>query len=791
MKIAVRRLIREEKGQALVLVLILLLVGGLVIAPLLDFMGTGLKVGKEVYENKMYEIYAADAGVEDGLWQIKYDRLPDFAGYDEYDYSTEWQYSLNKSVNDYSVNVTIKNVWIPKDIPAPDTVPDAVTAQQIIELGKLIITGGPSAAAESTYEIKISYQWETTCERDSLIVNTIGIWLPPGFEYVEGSSDLEKASGEPYYCEPDTVPYKGGYAVVWNFASVPLKYFPGSDGSPMIKSFTFEYEPEGQSPNNAVSWIDTSEVADVTYTWDADVKIYKILSVAGDCEVEAYAAKSELRKLGSGISGDYHAIGNTLMTPTSSTHEGKKYRDRLFKESTATVAVGDIPSNAIIEAAWLYWSGWIEEAPGGGLVIWGVEDCNDFVAPIMGWTAGSAWDTSNGRFRGTAYNKPTPGRYLTMSSSIDLSAHVGQTVEVSWQQDEDGSLENEDRLYYAFSDDGGSTWSADYEAFRNDNPPSSFSDTISDEYLTDNFRMRFYLYGFSERGWLSGTEYCYIDNITISVSSGSSVEDAKVNRVMFNDNPITADQWQVESTPDAGEQWGSTGGEDSWSYSCFYVATDIVRAELDPDTKSGTFTLGHVLEGSGYDFYGGGTTGYPLATPALSTATQYQWTYAGWSLLIIYSSPETKGHQLYLFDTFHYVGLNTLLDFSISNFLAPDDTTGSHLTYFVGEGDDHYDHDYIKINAYQLPRPGDPYEPDPGINPQNNVFNSYSNSLDDPYLSGVDIDTFDVSGCIDPDDTSAEVILDNGEEIYNLVYIILSFRSETTSGGSISYLIRG
>ncbi|GAG31785.1 unnamed protein product, partial [marine sediment metagenome] len=233
----------------------------------------------------------------------------------------------------------------------------------------------------------------------------------------------------------------------------------------------------------------------------------------------------------------------------------QKYRNRLFKESSAAVAVGDIPSNAIIEAAWLYWSGWIEGA-GAGLVIWGVEDCNDFVAPIMDWTAGSAWDTSNGRFRGTAYNKPTPGRYLTMSSSIDLSAYVGQTVEVSWQQDEDGFLENDDRLYYAFSDDGGSTWSADYEAFRNDSPPSSFSDTISDGYLTDNFRMRFYLYGFSERGFLSGPEYCYIDDITISASTGSSVEDAKVNRVMFNDDQITSNQWQVELTPDAGEQFG-------------------------------------------------------------------------------------------------------------------------------------------------------------------------------------------------------------------------------------------
>jgi len=283
-----------------------------------------------------------------------------------------------------------------------------------------------------------------------------------------------------------------------------------------------------------------------------------------------------------------------------------------------------------------------------------------------------------------------PGRYLTMLNNIDLSGYAGQTLEISWEQDEDGDLEDSDRLYFAFSGDGGSTWSADIEAFRNDNPPGNFSYTIPVEYMTNSFRMRFYLYGFDEGGYYSA-EYCYIDDITITAQLPLA-ETAKVNRVNFgspgNMYEITTDQWQVEPTPDSG-------APNSWSYSCFYDATDIVRAGLNPD-NSGTFTLGHVLEGSGYTLYDpvtgnpSGETGYPLATPAACTSfgcTRYQWTYAGWSLLLIYSSPETKGHQLYLFDTFRYVGLDTRITFFITNFLAPDDTTGSHLTYFVGEGD--------------------------------------------------------------------------------------------------------
>jgi len=71
MKTIVKRLVRDEKGASLVLVLILLLIGGLLIGPLLSYMGTGL-ITNEVYEMRTDELYAADAGVEDAVW-----RLPD------------------------------------------------------------------------------------------------------------------------------------------------------------------------------------------------------------------------------------------------------------------------------------------------------------------------------------------------------------------------------------------------------------------------------------------------------------------------------------------------------------------------------------------------------------------------------------------------------------------------------------------------------------------------------------------------------------------------------------------
>lgn len=59
---------------------------------------------------------------------------------------------------------------------------------------------------------------------------------------------------------------------------------------------------------------------------------------------------------------------------------------------------------------------------------------------------------------------------------------------------------------------------------------------------------------------------------------------------------------------------------------------------------------------------------------------------------------------------------------------------------------------------------------------------------------GIEIDTFRVTwsgGTTELGDTSAQVDLPTQTASWNLVYIILSFRSGVTADGSISYLIKG
>ena len=678
----------------MLLILILLLIGMVIITPVLQFMGTGVTSGR-VYEQKIGEIYAADAGVEDALWHIRYDFVEDLLGedYDEYDYSSTYPYPYDLNVNDKDVEVTIQNMWIPKDI----AMPSPSVARQIIEDEKLIIIGYPGTE-ESTYVIKIVYYWETTQERDNLRAETIGLWLSPGFEYDDNCS----LAG--YYSDEDISLYKGGYAVVWDFDSVPLKDFPDVDnGPPMVVTFTFKYTgPEGLLPELVSSWIDTSGVTGITYTWDDSIRLYKIVSEAGGVQVEAYGAKTKFRKLKSTISSDYATAGHSLMEATG-WGMNARYRNRLYAErdstiqrigieeipETSIVPPGKIPEEAIIEEVYLYWTGWID---------------------YHYWYQSGWW------------------------------------------------------------------------YFWGEIPALKYPDDPTEE------------------------------NLTTLVEESAKVNIAKLD-VDTDTLDITADKWQTVNTYDC------SGAADSWAYSCFTDVTDLeisggmtVREYIEEEMKSDgsgtvTFTLGHADEvrnvprpnpGSAtyyFDLYNTGEkTGYPLATPAhknpwdWSYQNRYQWTHSSWSLVIFYRSPALKQRQLYLFDELQYASSNigppgpTEVEFTISGFLAPpvlSEDDKSHLTYLVGEGDPHYEDSYIDVN--------DMYLSDPPDNPEDNVFNSYSNAIPDQDTDGADIDTFELpDGCILPYDTSAEVTLTTTQEIYVLVYIVLSFRSDLTTGGIIT-----
>jgi len=137
MKRILNKLPRNERGVVLIIVLILLAVGGLTIAPMLSHMSTGLKAG-QTYEKKTGEYYAADAGVEDALWQITREpRTPDFPS----EVGNVWPYYIT----DEDSKINGKDVYITIEYYSKDASGNDVYKIDSIATGD----GGGSTAIES------------------------------------------------------------------------------------------------------------------------------------------------------------------------------------------------------------------------------------------------------------------------------------------------------------------------------------------------------------------------------------------------------------------------------------------------------------------------------------------------------------------------------------------------------------------------------------------------------------------------------------------------------------------
>jgi len=757
-----------ETGSAMILALILLTFGSLLLPTLLQLVNTGFEAA-QVFEDKTYQKYAAGTGVDDGLWQIRHgdlDTLFTNPPYDEYDYNTAWNYDLSEESNGYDVNVTIQNIWIPKDI-AP---PEKDKAREVIEAGKLIIAG--SIPDSSTYKIKISYYPE---DGEDLKVNTIGVWLPAGYSYENGSSNLETniIPSPLYHTIPSVEDHHGGQAIIWTFSSVPLDEFPGVNtlDTPITAEITFNFN--STLPERIplpVSWVTTSGVDGIELAWDSDTRIYLITSDTGKTSASAHIAKSELRELGWAILGDYRASGASLMEDTDS--DADAIRDLLLNESDALI--NDIPSDAEVTLAYLYWSGWF------GLPLF-----QDVCENMNSWnTSGNYWTPKSGRFEGHVTGTDSNAKFLTLKKAsphqIDLSSYAEGEVTLKWEQYESGQLEGNDRLYFALSADDGASWSFDILAFSDDDPVTDFEYTVPQAYLTSDFTMRFNLYGFTGED-----EYAYIDEIILTASQGDTSTFEADTSVVFKidsdqvyfDNDDLPQKGLVEIVADkvqARNIYDSTGKPYGYSYSCKKEVTELIKeftATGDDENHpgNGTFTVGGV-----------------------DADTDDEMSYAGWSMIIVYSNAESHGHQLYIYDDLIFAQKDSNVDFDndgdpggiISGFITPEPVSGetiaAKLTCFVGKGDEHYDKDYLYFNSYGLSN---------AQSPVNNVWNSQSPGLNE---DGIDIDTFNItweSDVLDPGDTSASIDMPTKFDSYNLIYIILSFRSEVVTGDALDYLI--
>ncbi len=677
-----KALVHSQSGQALPMAMVLLIIGGLVIVPLLNFISGNIKAS-QVIESKVFDFYAADAGAEDGLWKVRYDYLPDWllGDWTEETYAHDpYSYIMHDSdnpantvtVNQRQAEVSISPIWVLEDLEEPSPQQGRTPSDHLVTYGGK--TDQSADGSRGIYTISIIYDGTL----GTLLVRKIGCWLPAGFEYVAGSSNLEKASGQPCYKVPQTFMHKSGTAVVWDYGSgIDYDDLPAQGTKKIV---TFEFTPN-QEMTDAFSWTVTDQDA-IKLSWDTSKKIIEITSRAPygqekQTTVTCHVIKKEFQPLGSALNGDYQATGITLMRDHD--NDGgwwgdRDRRERLYKETSVTVGPGQpvsIPEDAVVERIFLYWSGW---------------KCKPW--NIWGYTE-------------------------EQRTALPAQKNVNKV----------------------------------------------------------SFRVK------------------------VGVTEFQTTVTASVSQVMPN---------------------GSSSSPHGWSYSCFADVTnqvvDFFKGQGVPFYGNGTYTVGHWDVSPNYQsttyryaLYNwtanhqnetvAGYTRYPLGSPRdgnerdsgyENDGDQDEWSHAGWSVIIIYSSPSTLGHHLYLFDEFrHCIQYGTLV-FNIRGFLAPDDVAtdpqAARMTAFVTEGDYHYSGDYFRVNGYNL---SDGYY-------VNNVWNGISNVLgqDATTHEGVDIDTFTAGGgIINPGDTEAEIRMPTNTDVWNLVYIILSFRSEITVGGVIDFRV--
>jgi hypothetical protein len=275
-----------ERGYVYILVLVFLLIGALMIPVLLGYMGTGVKSG-QIFERRTDELYAADAGIDDAIWQITYGKVYELdnpESYDPYDYTHEWPYELTDEVNDQTVSVAISNKWIPTNLAAPTS----SKAQEIIDARKLMINGTKTGTSE--YYIRISFLPENELERDSMIVTSIGIWLPSGYHYQDGSSNLEYWG---YSDAPLVTNYGGGEVVIWDLGTVFDELPPEGSQETAIVDFEYTTDPNMTRELETISWITTTGgVVNADFAWDNDTKVYAIKSTASDTTVDSVVYQS-------------------------------------------------------------------------------------------------------------------------------------------------------------------------------------------------------------------------------------------------------------------------------------------------------------------------------------------------------------------------------------------------------------------------------------------------------------------------------------------------------------------
>ena len=233
---------KRESGQAMVLALVLMLVGGVIIAPLMSYMGSGLKAG-QVYEGKMDKLYAADAGVEDTINKI----VKDYPALENL-HEGEHYHLPSISVNSQQVNVKVTKLDVMEGLLGEEGGGGGGGGQG--EENRVTVTCDVTQTTpgqgwvEYTCHVSLHYNENGSCDLESagaffspfpgaasLISGPYG-WEGMGNGTMTGFMTLSKLEAPP---QSKIVP--GGFAFIWRWAD-----YPGFDKWNRDGAFDFKFK---------------------------------------------------------------------------------------------------------------------------------------------------------------------------------------------------------------------------------------------------------------------------------------------------------------------------------------------------------------------------------------------------------------------------------------------------------------------------------------------------------------------------------------------------------------------
>lgn len=247
-----KRMVSGEEGQALPIVLALLVLGGLTIVPSLNYITTSLNGGRIVQEG-VDGVYAAEAGVEDALWSLVNGISP--------------SPQLTENINQMAVAIQSEEKG---DYTLYyGTLVETRQHSDYLDVDTAVMWDEGAQA----YKYTITVTWQAEPGTPSIKLKEVGARLPVGYTYQSGSA--AGFAGNLSFNGPIvTLDTAGAYLLNWEFDSPR----PSIDEDNPVQTQTFYADGEG-SEGGDYAWV-VAQDADIGIIGEIIGALYTITATA-------------------------------------------------------------------------------------------------------------------------------------------------------------------------------------------------------------------------------------------------------------------------------------------------------------------------------------------------------------------------------------------------------------------------------------------------------------------------------------------------------------------------------